>query len=103
MKACLLVLTLVASLANAGDIGRIKNNAGGAIVFTPEKCANDNGLVAYGYSGKNGDTVFGCFFADNSAIFVKWSEDGSIKRYPFDSITWSPEFLETLKKNRKTY
>jgi hypothetical protein len=103
MKACLLVLTLVASLANAGEIGRLSNNAGGAIILTTEKCSQGSGWVSYGYAGTSNDTIWGCHFVADNALWIRWNYDNSLKRYSFNDVTWSPEFLELLKKNRKTY
>jgi len=102
MKYAMLVLALVASVVNAADIGRIKNEAGGEIVLTAEKCA-DGSHVAYGYGSKSNSTIWGCHFPMDGAIWIKWKHQDTPNRYSFENIQWSKEFLETVKKNNQTY
>lgn len=103
MKKLLLALTIAAGIANAGDeIGRVANNAGGAIVFTKEQCRDSEGIITYGYSGTSSDTVWGCATPMGGAMFVRW-QSGKITRYPYGGISWSEEFARELKKNRQTY
>lgn len=102
MKRLMLVLTLIASVATADEVGRIKNDAGGAIVLTTQKCAKDQGHAAYGYSATSNDTLWGCHYYYDGAIWINWG-GVSLKRYTLDSITWSEAMLKELKKDRKTY
>lgn len=106
MKACLLVLTLIASLsAQAMEVGRIKNNAGGAIVLRDNKCPDNGGNYAYGYSADSSETIQGCYFLEDGAIFVVWSHDKKLRRYDIDALQLSEEFAKKMKNQKpaKTY
>ena len=83
MKRLLLALILVSS-AQAGTIAMMKNNAGGMIVLTDAKC-DKKSLVVYANAG-NGQTMFGCWFADDNFVFIRWN-DGDVSTYPFSEWT----------------
>lgn len=103
MKYAMLVLTLVASVVNAGELGRIRNNAGGEIVLTTTECKDKSGFLAYGFSASSSDTIMGCHFLMDDAIWVKWNHDANPKRYPLEAVNFSEEILSKIKKNRQTY
>ena len=84
MKRLLLAL-LFACSAQAGTVAAMKNNAGGLIVLTDIKC-DKKSLVVYANTG-NGQTAFGCWFADDNFVFIRWN-DGEVRTYPFSDWTF---------------
>ncbi len=105
MKKLLLALTIAASFAaQAGEVGRIKNEAGGHIVLMDFKCASGGGWYAIGYGFKN-LTIEGCHFAMDDSIMIRWNHDKTLTRYSFDEVQWSEQILEQVRQDRsiKTY
>lgn len=81
------IAALLAALGFAGAayaaifaIGR--NNAGGMMVLTDEKCNGSGGRVAY-TELKDYPTLFGCWVYDGLMIHVRWN-DGDVRSYPTD-------------------
>ena len=83
MKRLLLALILV-GYAQAGTVAMMKNNAGGMIVLTDVKC-DKKSLVVYA-NADNGKTMFGCWFADDNFVFIRWN-DGETRTYPLTDWT----------------
>lgn len=93
MNKLLTVLLFVPTLAFAGAIATMPNQAGGKIVLTDETCRH-NGKVyeklnrAYNYSIQ-GHTTEGCFFVEDETVVVIW-DDGTATprmRYPAENFT----------------
>lgn len=80
MKKLLLIL-LLATTANADTIATAENNNGGLLVLTDVQCKEKKTLVAYS-TNKNNQTLFGCWFLDDSFVFITWN-DGDTRTYPF--------------------
>lgn len=105
MNKLMLVATIFAcTVAQAQEVARVQNNDGGYIVFTAAKCGSaKNFYSVYGYGSSSNDTISGCFKFSDGAFWVIWQHDASIKRYPSEAVTWNQEFLDVIKKDRKTY
>ena len=101
MKKLLLLALTIATSVQATEVGRVSNEAGGAIVFTSADC-KEGGKVTYGYAAGNSNTIWGCATPMDGALFVKWAH-GPINRYPYGSVEWSEEFKREFKKNRQSY
>ena len=93
-KIALALLTFILpTLAFAGAIATMPNQAGGKIVLTDEPCKFDgktySGLNrAYNY-GTQGYTAEGCFAVEDETVVVIWN-DGSANpkmRYPAENFT----------------
>ena len=99
----LLALTFATSVvAQQIEIARVKNNDGGYIVFMANYCGKNKDLyLVYGF-GQN-DTISGCFTYNDGTFHVLWNGDGEVKRYPGEKVTWHPDFINGMKKDRKTY
>ena len=93
-------MMFVPTLAFAGAIATMPNQAGGKIVLTDEACVYKgktyNGLNrAYNY-GVQGYTAEGCFVVEDETVVVIWN-DGTANnkmRYPAENFT-------LINKNRK--
>lgn len=85
MKGLFLALVFLVTTASAETVAFMKNNAGGVIVLTDQKCEKKM-YVTYA-NANNGQTMFGCWFADENFIFIRWS-DGEVKTYPFHDWTF---------------
>jgi hypothetical protein len=84
---------MLPTLAFAGAIATMPNQAGGKIVLTDEICKH-NGKVyeklnrAYNY-GVQGHTTEGCFYVEDETVVVIW-DDGTATprmRYPAENFT----------------
>lgn len=64
------------------------NQGGGRIALTDEPCT-DTTFIAISFVD-NGDTISGCWLAQQELVFVKW-DDGTLKTYPADSFTLTKE------------
>jgi len=93
IKHIALVTFMLPTLAFAGAIATMPNQAGGKIVLTDEVCKY-NGKVydglnrAYNY-GAQGYTTEGCFMVEDETVVVIWN-DGSANskmRYPAENFT----------------
>ena len=103
IKRLLLVVTIAASFATqAAEVARVQNNDGGAIVFTSTKC-DENTFSVYGYGNGSNDTIAGCYYFKEDAFWVRWTHTPNMKRYPAKTVTWHPDFVDAVKKNKKTY
>lgn len=81
----LLVAVLLAVLPLSGQAEALfetRNKAGGKIVLTDEQCRDQTHKLAYSVM-PGGDTLLGCWSADNSFIHIGWY-DGSLRSYPYD-------------------
>jgi hypothetical protein len=78
MSALLLAIILATS----------PNQGGGRIALTDEPCT-DTTFIAISFVD-NGDTISGCWLAQQELVFVKW-DDGTLKTYPADSFTLTKE------------
>ena len=81
MNKLLIVFTLIlAAPALAGTKAYTKNNGGGQIVLTDEKCEWDASMLrSYTYT-KDHYTEEGCWKDDDLTVYVKWDIMGE-KRY----------------------
>jgi len=93
LKHIALVTFILPTLAFAGAIATMPNQAGGKVVLTDEACKH-NGKVyeklnrAYNY-GTQGYTTEGCYFVEDETVVVIW-DDGSATprmRYPAENFT----------------
>lgn len=103
IKAFMLALTFATTaVAQSFEVARVRNNAGGYIVFMANYCGQNKDLyqvVGFGQS----NTLNGCYTYQNQAFLVRWNGDSEIRKYPAEAVTWHPEFIEGIKKDRKTY
>lgn len=86
MKKLLIALLLVSSVVKAEAIFQTKNQSGGSIVLTDEKCNNGTGYLAYSMT-PNGNTILGCYLADKLYIHIFWRE-GGMRSYDYNG--WYP-------------
>lgn len=105
MKRLMLVVAIVASFAaQAAEIARVRNSDGGYIVFMGSFCGQSRETyLVIGYGNSTNNTLQGFFYYHDSAFWVKWHGDSNLKRYPAEAVTWHPDFLDGIKKDRKTY
>ena len=102
-KLVFAISAMLAITANAAEVGRIRNNAGGQIVLTSEKCPNHPGFYAYGFGVQTSQIIEGCHFGTDDGIMIRWTFNNSLSRYSYDSIDWSEEFKREVRKNRQSY
>jgi hypothetical protein len=100
LKHIVLVTFMLPTIAFAGAIATMPNQAGGKIVLTDEACVHKgktyNGLNrAYNY-GAQGYTTEGCFVVEDETVVVIWDDNtaNSKMRYPAENFT-------LINKNRK--
>ena len=93
-KIALALLTFILpTLAFAGAIATMPNQAGGKIVLTDDPCKH-NGKVyehlnrAYNY-GTQGHTTEGCFDVEDETVVVFWFDNSANPkmRYPIENFT----------------
>ncbi len=94
MKKFVLMLALICTFSHAGTVATALNIGGGLIVLTDDKCSGKEGLIAY-TNDKTGRTTIGCWFPEDSFIFVRWS-DGDIRTYPYEIFTVKQKKGQTL-------
>jgi hypothetical protein len=93
LKHLALITFMLPTVAFAGAIATMPNQAGGKIVLTDEACRHKgktyDGLNrAYNY-GAQGYTTEGCFFVEDETVVVIW-DDGTATprmRYPAENFT----------------
>lgn len=105
IKVFMLAVAIAISFAaQANEVARVQNNDGGFIVFTAAHCPQSKEWYSvYGYGSSSNNTISGCFRFADGAFWVRWNHDANIKRYPAEAVTWHPDFVEVVKKNRQTY
>lgn len=80
-------------------LGTIPNRDNSKITFTTNQGECQKGeALAYAQfdGGKIG--IMGCYRLIDSELFVRWS-DGDVYTYHLDNLTFSPEFLDYVRKN----
>lgn len=91
-KHLAVVTFMLPTLAVAGAIATMPNQAGGKIVLTDEVCKINNktfsGLNrAYNY-GTVGHTTEGCFMLEDETVVIIWNDGNATKmRYPAENFT----------------
>jgi hypothetical protein len=100
MRKLLAAMMFVPTIAFAGAIATMPNQAGGKIVLTDEACVHKgktyNGLNrAYNY-GTQGYTAEGCFNVEDETVVIIWLDNSAEPkmRYPAENFT-------LINKNRK--
>lgn len=105
MSKLLTVLALTIAIpvvAQASEIARVRNNDGGYIVFMAHYCGQNKDLYRVVGIGQS-NTIQGCYLYQSQTFLVRWDGDNEIRKYPAEAVTWHPEFIEGIKKDRKTY
>lgn len=108
MKRLIVLVTLMASSVYGADsptvIGKVKNGAGGEILFTnttTDSCKNQNARFVYSTSSQ-GYVQTGCWSLVDNYVFVKWDDDGAVRMYPVEKVELSDWVIADMnKKNNK--
>lgn len=74
IKQLLCLFVLVTSVANAGGVIAEGRTPTGTVALTDIECyAYPNSKIAYNYN-TNGNTVMGCWVADESRVVIAWND-----------------------------
>jgi hypothetical protein len=93
----LAALSVVANAQGAKIIGTIPNQDNGHITFTSVKgSCEDNRLLAYIRAQGGQIEATGCYILVDDQFFVLWAT-GEVFTYSLDSITFTKEFLNSVK------
>ena len=86
MKYLLLATLLVAPIAHSEALFELRNQAGGKIILTDEKCRDNSHYLAYSMM-PNYPTLLGCWAADSQYVHIGWY-DNDLRSYPATSWTY---------------
>lgn len=98
MKKALLFVALMFAVgtASAEWVLRTGNNGGGEILLTNKQTGCNNGELTAVTRLPNGATFGGCYWYDDSYIYVRWNS-GDFRTYDWKGWTINPKF-ETKKQ-----
>lgn len=83
MKNLLLAALLISLPAHAEALFELRNQAGGKMILTDEKCRDNSHYLAYSMM-PNYQTLLGCWSADSQYVHIGWY-DNDLRSYPIGS------------------
>lgn len=94
MKKLLVALLFFCNAAYAQSVdwvARLRNNAGGYIIFMTIKGSCQHGHVAYGNSS-SGVTVWGCWMNTDNHVMIFWNDNSNPSAFPYANLEINPDF-----------
>jgi hypothetical protein len=99
MKKLICIFLATLSVAHADVLAVAKNTANGVLALTDTPCEKKGQLVAYTTSDTS-NTIFGCWFTDDSRIHIVWST-GDLRSYPYEGWELTDYARKAKTKNQR--